>query len=257
MSFIAAAIIGGGAIIGGVISASGAKSAANTQANAAENAQQISENEFNTITGQEKPFMDAGTGALSALDYGLGTGPNIAPAGGSAGMGYGSLTKPFTTSDFQSLSPAYNFQLEQGQQGVRNADSAAGGAMGGAALKDLTDYNQAEANTSFNNAFNQYQTQQGNIFSRLSGIANLGQNAASNTGAQGTALAGQAAQSATNVGTAQAAGTVGAANAISGSISSATPWLAGSASRTTNPNSSPSNWDTENPSNFTDFIPTG
>lgn len=228
----AAAVGAAGSLLGGAISASGAESAAQTQASAAENAQQISLNEFNTITGQEAPYMNAGYGALSALDYGLGIGPENtqgAEYGGTTaegtGLGYGSLTAPFTAANFQQLSPAYNFQLQQGQQGTLNAEAAGAGSLSGSALKDLTAYNQQMANTSFNNAFNQYQTQQGNIFSRLSGIANLGQNAASNTGQQGTALAGQAAQSATNVGTAEAAGTVGAANAISGSLSSALPWL--------------------------------
>jgi len=85
----------------------------------------------------------------------------------------------------------------------------------------LIGYNQNYANTAYNNAFNQYQTQQGNIYSRLAGVSQLGQAAAANTGQQGTALAGQAAQSATNVGTALGAGTVGASNALAGTASSA------------------------------------
>jgi len=121
----------------------------------------------------------------------------------------------------QQYSPAYKFQLQQGQQGVLNQDAAAYGGESGAALKDLTSFNQNYANTAFNSAFNQYQTQQGNTYSRLAGISQLGQAAATNTGQQGTALAGQAAQSATNIGTAQAAGTVGAANALGGGIGNA------------------------------------
>ena len=219
---LAAAAVG--SIAGAAISGSAAKSAANTQAQAAEQAQQISQNEFNTITQQEQPFMQGGYGALSQLNQGLGIG---APQQGSS-MGYGSLTQPFTAQNFKDMSPAYQFQLQQGQQGVLNQDSSGQGALSGATMKDLIGYNQGMANTSFNNAFNQYQTQNQNIYNRLSGVAQLGQNAASNTGQQGTALAGQAAQSATNVGTAQAAGTIGAANAASGALGSlsALPWLA-------------------------------
>jgi hypothetical protein len=210
-----------GAIGGAAISGSAAKSAANTQAQSAANAQQISENEFNTITQQEQPFMNAGYGALSTLNQDLGIGPD------NGSGGYGSLTAPFTTENFKQLSPAYQFQLQQGQQGVLNQDSSGQGALSGATMKDLIGYNQNYANTSFNNAFNQYQTQNQNIYNRLQGIAGLGQAAASNTGAQGTALAGQAAQSATNIGTAQAAGQIGSANAISGGLQSlsALPWL--------------------------------
>jgi hypothetical protein len=216
-----AAAIAGGAIVAGGISAYGATQAADTQASAAQNAQNISQNEFQTITGQEQPFMQGGQGALSALEYGLGTGG----APGQTGIGQGSLTAPFTTQNWQQLSPMYNFTKQQGQQGVLNADASQQGALSGSAAKDLINYNQGAANQSFGQAFNQYQTQQGNIFNRLSTIATLGQNAAANTGYQGTALAGQQAQSATNIGTAQAAGTIGATNAISGGISNAMPWL--------------------------------
>lgn len=202
--------------------------------------------------GQTVQPQPGGSGQLG------GSGVPIAPgsvAGGqpgqTGGLGFGSLTTPFTTANWQQLSPAYNFQLRQGQQGVMNANSAGSGALSGSAQKDLIDYNQNAANTSFNNAFNQYQTQQGNIFSRLSGIAGLGQSSANNTGQQGTTLAGQAAQSATNIGTAQAGGIVGSANAISGGLSSAAPWLSSFAGGGGNNN--PSNWDTENPNSFQDF----
>lgn len=250
----AAAIVGVGAIASSAIGSSAAQSAANTQAQSAANAQQISQNEFNTITGQEQPFMQGGYGALNALEYGLGipsasgatlngydpsSGYRINPGGGvsqllkgggtssGSGSGFGSLVAPFTAQTFQQYSPAYQFQLEQGIQGALNGDAASSGALSGSAQKDLMSFNQNVANTSFNNAFNQYQTQQGNIYSRLAGIAQLGQAAATNTGQQGTALAGQAAQSATNIGTAQAAGQIGSANAITGGINnlSALPWL--------------------------------
>lgn len=215
------------------IGAYGASTAAGDQSQAAANAQAISQNQFNTINGQEQPYNQSGMGALGQLNYLLGQGtPGSATAGGaptassSTGGNYGSLVAPFTMQNFQQLSPAYNFQLQQGQQNVLNSDAAGQGSLSGSALKDLTNYNQSAANTSFNNAFNQYQTQQSNVFNRLSSIANLGQNAATNTGQQGTALAGQAAQSATNIGSAQAAGTIGASNALTGGLTSAAPWLA-------------------------------
>lgn len=337
-----------GSLASGAMQAGAATDAANTQANSAANAQAISQQQYQDTVNRNAPFTQAGYGALSALDWGLGISPQtasggpvgtsggtaapngidpssgyrigaggqisqgipggsgmsstytgnhgpygaigpggIVPAGSTfggsngiggpnatgqpggsgvpaapggavggqpgqtGGLGYGSLTAPFTTANWQQLSPAYNFNLQQGQQGVLNSAAAGQGALSGSALKDLTNYNQASANNSFNNAFNQYQTQQGNIYSRLSGIASIGQNSANNTGAQGTALAGQAAQSATNIGTAQAGGIVGSANAISGAVNNAIPWLtAGGGSGS---NNNPSNWDTENPSNFQDF----
>jgi len=208
-------------LAGSAISASGAESAAQTQAQADEQAQQISENEFNTITGQEQPWMTAGQGAQSQLNYLLGTGTpgQTGTAASSSAGGYGSLLTPFTSQYMQQYSPAYQFQLQQGQQGVLNQDAAAQGSLSGASLKDLIGFNQNYANTAYNNAFNQYQTQQGNIYSRLAGVSQLGQAAATNTGQQGTALAGQSAQSATNIGSALGAGTIGASSALAGGAS--------------------------------------
>jgi len=234
MTFVAAAV-GIAGIAGAAISANAAGDAADQQAAGARRAQDISQGEFNTITQQEQPFLSAGQGAQSQLNYLLGIGtpgvkPNNAGAPGtdasSMGGGYGSLLTPFTADFMKQYSPAYQFQLQQGQQGVLNGDTAGQGALSGAALKDLISFNQGQAGTAFNNAFNQYQTQTGNIYSRLAGISNLGQSAASQQAQSGTALAGQAAQSAQNIGTALAGGTVGAANAWSGALSNAaTPWL--------------------------------
>ena len=146
---------------------------------------------------------------------------------GQAG-GFGSLNAPFTADTFKQYSPAYQFGLQQGGQGVLNQDSANQGAESGSALKDLISFNSNYANMSFNNAFNQYQTQQSNTYSRLAGLAGIGSSAAANLGAQGVQLAGNAGSAAANIAASQAAGTIGSANAISGGFSnaaSAIPWL--------------------------------
>jgi hypothetical protein len=231
--------------VGAAATAGAAVYSSNKQASASKNAQNIAQTQYQQDVTRNQPFTQAGYDATGQLEQGLGIG------GDQGTGGYGSLTTPFTTSNWQQLSPAYNFQLAQGQQGVLNSDAAGAGALSGSALKDLTNYNQSAANTSFNNAFNQYQTQQGNIFSRLSSIASLGQNSANNTGQQGTSLANTAAQSATNVGTAEGNLGTGVGNAVSGGSNS----LAGYLYASQNPNNNPSNWDTENPNNLTDFLP--
>lgn len=128
---------------------------------------------------------------------------------------YGSFTKPFDAEEFYKYQdPGYWFRLQQGTQGLQNSAAAGSGALSGAALKDLLGYNQDMASQEYGNAFNRYQTQQGNIFSRLSGLAQLGQNAAAGVGSQGTQLAGNAGQAAWQGGSAQGAGLVGAGNAL-------------------------------------------
>lgn len=132
---------------------------------------------------------------------------------------YSSFTQPFDVEQFYKYQdPGYAFRLQQGNQALLNQASAGSGALSGAALKDLLQYNQDYASTEYGNAFNRYQTQQGNIFSRLFDVARLGQNAAAGVGTEGTNLAGNAGQFYSNAGSAAGAGVVGAGNALSGGL---------------------------------------
>jgi len=232
-----------GIVAGAAIGAIGSGIAGSEQASGQKAAAATQQNMFNTINAQEQPFMQAGYGATSRLSQLLGTGKDDGTGG------YGSLTSSFTPADYlANKDPGYEFQLKTGGQALRNEDTPGVGSLSGAALKDLMSFNQNMASTGYQNAFNRFTTQQNNIFGRLSGIAGLGQNAASNTGTAGTALG-------TGIGQAQAAaagstagGIVGATNAIGGAAT-ALPYLTG----INNPNNNASNWDTESPGNFQDF----
>lgn len=174
---------------------------------------------FNTEQSNEAPYMQTGANASNQLNYLLGEGNQASyGAGSSASGGFGSLNQPFNAQTFQQMSPAYQFQLQQGAQGTLNTDSSGQGSESGAALKDLQSYNQNFANTSFNNAFNQYQTQQNNVFSRLSNLATLGSSAGSNSTTGAGQFSGQIGSTLGSIGASQAAGTVGSANALSGAI---------------------------------------
>jgi hypothetical protein len=157
----------------------------------------------NMVNGTAAPGTDVATGGEASY-YGD---PNDS--------GYGSLTQPFDVEQFYNYAdPGYAFQLQQGTQALQNSAAAGSGALSGAALKDLLKYNQDYAGTAYNDAFSRYQTQQGNIFSRLSSLATLGQDAAAGVGAQGTQLAGNAGQAISNAGSAAGAGIVGAGNSL-------------------------------------------
>lgn len=220
-----AAAIGGATIGSALLGADASKSAADTQASAQQQAAQTQLQMFNTINGQEQPFMQAGYGATTALNQLLGLAP-----GNSGNLPNGYLTQSMAPFDANTVtnSPGYQFAMKQGMQGVLNADTPAVGALSGPALSDLTKFASGTAAQYYNDYFNQYntsfnqqQTAQNNIFSRLSGLAGLGQNAASNTGTAGTQLGTGASQAIAAAGGSQAAGTIGAANALSGGISSA------------------------------------
>lgn len=203
--FVAAAAIGaGGSIIAGQEQAGGQEQAANTQAGM-----------FNTIVGQEQPFLQAGYGAESDLQKLLG----LTKGAPSGGLPNGYLTEQFAPTQAQlNAYPGYQFALQTGGQATRNADTPGVGALSGQALKDLTNFNVGTANTYYGNYFNQFQQQQNNIFNRLSGIAGLGQNAAGNLGNAGTQLGTGIAQAQAGAAASQAGGIVGATNNIGNGI---------------------------------------
>jgi hypothetical protein len=178
---------------------------------------------FNTEQYNEQPYMAAGGQAQGQLNYLMGQGGQTdalgKPITSSAG-GYGSLTTPMTMDNFKQLTPQYGFNLQQGGQGTLNQDSNGQGAESGAAMKDLMSFNQNYANSSFNSAFQNYNTQQNNIFNRLNSIATLGSNAGSNSATGASQFSGAIGNTTSSIGASQAAGTIGAANAITGGLQS-------------------------------------
>lgn len=206
MSGVASAIAGAG-VLGAGASLAGSKK----QSKAAKDAAALQMQQFQTLNQQQQPFIQSGYAANSRLAELLGIGTN------SGASDFGSLLRPFGAEEFkQYMDPGYQFRKQQGEQSVLNSAAAGSGSLSGAALKDLLSFNQDLASTEYGNAFNRYQTQQGNIFQRLAGLTQIGQSAAAGVGQQGTALAGQAGQALTNAGTAAGAGIVGAGNALSG-----------------------------------------
>ncbi len=195
--------VGAGTLIGGYLSGQGAKKAAGQQSAADIAAQQTQQKMFDTIVGQEQPFLKTGYGAAKNLNE---------------LMGYFDTPFKMTNAQLQRM-PGYQFQLKQGDRALQSSDAATVGALSGPAMKDLINFNQGLASSYENQYFNQYQTQQNNIFNRLSQIASLGQNAAGNLGSQGASLGTGIAQAQAAQGAATAAGTIGAANAYGGAAS--------------------------------------
>lgn len=213
---------GAGLAVAAGVGAVGAVAAGSEQAGADKNAANTQAGMFNTIVGQEQPFLSAGTSATNSLSQLLGTAPATGAGGTAAGTSLpgGYLTQTFdpTQSQLENY-PGYQFQLSQGDLAVNSAQSAGGSALSGAALKSLSSFNQGLASSNYSNYFDQSQTQQNNIFNRLSGVASLGQNAAGNLGNSGAQLGTGVAQAQAAAGAATAGGIAGATNSIGNSAS--------------------------------------
>jgi len=204
------------------IGSKGAQSAAQTQANASQNAQQQLQTNYQNLAPNYNPYTSLGAQGAQTIQ-------NAIPQLTAQVPQYQS----FTAQDLNAnLAPNYQFQLQQGQTATNLANNATGGLIGGNALKGLQDYTQNTASGAYQNAlsnymtqqnqaFNQGQTQQTNIFNRLAGIAGIGQNAVSGLSNLATGNATNIAQLGVGSANAVAAGQVGSANAISGGISQA------------------------------------
>lgn len=206
MTWIAASsIVAGGSLLGGYLGGRSAQKAAETQANAAREAIAQQQRMFDIQNEQQRPYREAGYTALKDI-------ANLQPY----------FTHRFGQEDFQAnIDPSYNFRLQQGNIATTNLANQAGGLVGGNALQGLTNYGQNLASTEFGNAFNRYQTERGNIYNTLAGIAGIGQTAQNQTSQLAQNTAGNIGQATIGIGNAMAGGQIGAANALSGGIQSA------------------------------------
>ena len=79
----------------------------------------------------------------------------------------------FGLSNFQQ-DPGYAFNMQQGLNAINNSQSVRGGALSGGAQKALSGYAQQNASNEYQNAYNRFASQQG----QLSALGNQGLNAA-------------------------------------------------------------------------------
>ena len=204
MPWIAPAALGAAGLVGSMYSA-------NKQAGTANQALGMTQGQFKQTQQDLRPWYNAGQQALGQLDIGLGLGPNTGQPG------YGSLMQPFGLQQFQA-SPAYQFNLQQGQQAIDKGAAARGMFYAPQTLQDLGKYQQGLASNEFQNAFQNYQQQQGNAFNRLFAQSGTGQNAAVQTGAFGANAANVGAGLVTDRGAAQAGGIMGGMNMALGGL---------------------------------------
>lgn len=216
------AIIGAvGAVASGVIGSSASKGAADSQANAAQQASAAELGMFNQTQQNLAPWLGAGQNGLIGLERLLNIGPGSqggpsSPILAMLGLGPGG-TGQINPSTFQG-SPGYQYQLQQGMNAVTNANAPGSGGLGGNALRALQSTGQGLANQNWN----QYLGNASGAFNSLVGnVANLsagGQNAAANLGGIATTVGGQIGSNAIGAGNALAAGQIGSANALGGAL---------------------------------------
>lgn len=235
----------GAGLLGAKKSGDAAKQAANTQADAANRATDIQRDIYEQGREDLAPWREAGAESLGVLQRGM-----YSP------MQWGQFNRQFETAapeyrtftqqDFQA-DPGYQFRMAEGQRGLERSAAARGGLLSGGALRALERYRQGVASDEYGNAlqrFNNDQTQQyarwGDAYNRfygdqdrtinrLASLAGVGQNA-TNTGNQMAANYGtQAGSNMMQAANAQAAGTIGKAQAYGNALNNITNMAFGAA----------------------------
>jgi len=154
-----------------------ASQAADTSAQASQNAQALQKQMFDKQLELSAPYREAGiTGQNRLLDL-LGLGTNTGAAD------YGKYGKDFSMADFQA-DPGYQFRLNEGLKQLGHSAAARGGLVSGNTLTGVQNYAQGAASQEYNNAFNRYQTNRTNQLAPLGSLMTSGQNAAAGAGAQ-------------------------------------------------------------------------
>jgi hypothetical protein len=221
---IPAAVAVGSAVAGAGASIYGANKAASSADKAADLQRQQYGQTRADLSPYFAPGQEAVTNALSLAQSGpTGGGPDY------TALAYQNLPGNMTQEQLEQT-PGYQFTRDQGLKSVQSAAAARGLGVSGAALKGAAEYATGLANKTYLDQFNVAQQrfgdylnlntgQQGNLqnqYSRLSGIATLGANAAAGLGTQGTSSASTAGNYLNQGGLAQAAGAQGVNSALTG-----------------------------------------
>ena len=209
----------GGAILGGAyLSSQASKSAAQTQADAANNAIGANQASLEQQMQMTEPWRTAGTTAVNQLSA-------MTQPGGEA-------TKNFSYAPFdynQNTDPGTQFRLKQGLDAMNASAAARGGLISGNALKAGQDYGQAQGSQEYSNAFNRYlqnysnaqntfQLNRNNLLQPLQFLSGQGQASATNTASNIGANAANNAALSTGAANASAAGQIGQANAYTNAV---------------------------------------
>lgn len=188
------------AIIGSsLFGASSARSAANTQAAAADRAAELQREMFERNIELNKPFREAGITALNKL------------------VPLATEYTPFGMDQFQQ-DPGYGFRMSEGMKALERGAAARGGLLSGAAMKGIQRYGQDLASQEYQNAFNRYQAERQARLNPLQSLAGVGQTTSQQLGQAGTQMASNVGEAIGASGQARASGYMGQANALTGAL---------------------------------------
>lgn len=185
-----------GAVVGSsLIGASASRSAAGTQAAAADRAAEGQERMFERQVELSEPWRKAGETALNKL------------------VPLATEYTPFGMQQFQA-DPGYGFRMAEGMKALERSAAARGGLLSGGALRATQRFGQDLASQEYQNAFNRYQAERQARLAPLQSLAGVGQTTAQQIGEAGMRTAQNVGEAQMSGAAARASGYVGGANAL-------------------------------------------
>ena len=225
MSFIAAAIVGGSAIVGGVLQSNAAGRASDKQLQGTRESNATQKAMYDQTREDNMPALDARNASLQRMRELLGIG------GDAASKGYGSIGGGINPGDVQNEA-GYQFGLNQGLTAQSNQLGARGMRNSGAAIKAATRYGNDYATTKYDNAFNRIVANRSAQLNPLQSLAGASQTGASTVANAGGNYANTVSGNQTALGNALGANSLAQGNIWGGALnqigSAAKGWYSGS-----------------------------
>lgn len=186
------------AIVGSAVVGAGASVAgASMQAGATKKASDVQERMYQQTREDLLPYNTAGQDATKMLSNRL-----------------TELTSPITMDQATlEKTPGYQFNLTQGLKSTQNSAAARGLGTSGAALKGAATFATGLADSTYQNQFNNANTNKNNAFNYLLGTAQLGTSAAGQYGANATSAGNADLTNSASVGSTISGNMIGAGNA--------------------------------------------
>ena len=193
-----------------LLGSSASRQAGDMQAAAASRAADLQYQQFRDQAALLEPFRQAGVRALPQLE----SQRNMMPGA-------------FTGKVDLTQDPGYAFRLSEGQKALDRSAAVRSGAMSGSALKNAVRFGQDYGSQEYQNAFGRALTgynadvaRESTGYNRLAALAGIGQTATGQVGAAGQNMASNVGNLMTSGAAANAAGTVGGINALTGGLGS-------------------------------------
>lgn len=219
----AAGIGAASSLASGLIGANAATTASKQQVAAEQQALATQTQAGNVATQANAPYNQVGTGAINSLAnlYGI---PYAATGTGLASTSPQGITTPANVNAAVSSpggqtvanaamnqftnTPDYQFAFQQGLQAMQRSAAAGGTLISGGQQKAGQEFGQGLATQQY-----------GNYFNRLLSLSQIGQGAAGATASNAITSGNSIANTTGAIGASQAAGTTGAATALSSGLS--------------------------------------